>query len=40
MENQQLTAFITIDLSAVFDMVDHDILLNVLTTKFNVTAWP
>ena len=38
MENQQLTTFITIDLSAAFNMVDHDILLNVLTTKLNVTG--
>ena len=27
-----------IDLSAVLNMVDHDILFNVLTTKFNVTC--
>ena len=38
MENQQLTAFIAIGLSAAFDTVDHDILHNVLTTKFNVTG--
>ena len=38
MENQQLTAFIAIDLLATFNMVDHDILLNVLTTKFNITG--
>ena len=38
MENQQLTTFIAINLSTAFDTVDHDILLNVLTTKFNITG--
>ena len=38
MENQQPTAFIAIDFSAAFNTVDHDILLNVFTTKFNVTG--
>ena len=37
MENQQLTAFIAINIPAAFNTVDHDILLNILTTKFNVT---
>ena len=36
--NQQLTAFIAIDLSAVFNTVDLDILLNVLTAKLNITG--
>ena len=30
MEKQQVTALISIDLGAVFDIVDHDLLLNVL----------
>ena len=38
MENQQFTAFMAIDLSAAFDIVDHGILLNVLTAKFNITG--
>ena len=37
MEKQQITALICVDLSAAFDMVSHDILLDVLKKKFGVT---
>ena len=36
MEGQDITTLIAIDLSAVFDMVDHNILLEVLLRKFGV----
>ena len=36
MERQNITALIAIDLSVVFDMVDHNILIEVLHRKFGV----
>ena len=35
-ENQSLSAIVLIDLSAAFDMVDHDLLLGVLFNLFGV----
>ena len=36
MEKQSITALIALDLSVAFDMVDHNILLDILTTKFGI----
>ena len=36
MVNQQVTAIVAIDLSAIFDTVDHLILIDVLNKKFNI----
>ena len=37
MENQLLTAVVTLDLSAAFNTLDHDLLLDVLEKQFGIT---
>ena len=37
MEQQQITIVLIMDLSAAFDKVDHDLLLDVLQGKFGIT---
>ena len=38
MENGEVTAFMALDLSAVFDTVDHEILVRVLQTRFGIAG--
>ena len=37
MENKHVTAMVAINLSVAFSMVDHDVLLNTLHSKFGIS---
>ena len=40
MESQEVTALVALDLSAAFDMVNHDLLLVILKSCFGIDGTP
>ena len=40
MESQEVTALVALDLSAAFDKVDHELLLEILKSRFGVDGTP